>query len=82
MPSSYGRYIHLACSEAMPVMYENAKTLRVRLLCLLAFAVGAVAIGLVLLDHGHCSLSPPADTSAGGVVATAAALGGHDGHGH
>lgn len=50
-----GVYIHLGAAECMAKCYVRANNLRLRFLILLAFAVGAIAIGLVLLDHEHCS---------------------------
>jgi len=61
-----GVYIHLGATECMAKCYTKANDLKMRFLVLLAFAVGATAIGLVLLDHEHCI----------------AEGGGHEGHGH
>ena len=61
-----GVYIHLGATECMAKCYTRANNLNLRFLVLLAFAVGATAIGLVLLDHEHCS----------------AEGGGQEGHGH
>jgi zinc transporter ZupT len=61
-----GVYIHVGAAECMAKCYTRANGLKLRFLVLLAFAVGATAIGLVLLDHSHCS----------------AEGGGDDGHGH
>lgn len=66
---SGGVFIHIACVEAMPVANQNARTLSARVCCVILFVVGAVAIGLVLLDHSHCTLSAPSGD-------------GSDSHGH
>ena len=50
-----GVYIHIAASEALPRVYEIAKSFKLKFYSLLSFIFGAVAIGLVLLDHEHCS---------------------------
>eukprot|EP00242_Pyramimonas_sp_CCMP2087_P009375 CAMPEP_0198212310 /NCGR_PEP_ID=MMETSP1445-20131203/25643_1 /TAXON_ID=36898 /ORGANISM="Pyramimonas sp., Strain CCMP2087" /LENGTH=552 /DNA_ID=CAMNT_0043886727 /DNA_START=176 /DNA_END=1834 /DNA_ORIENTATION=- len=49
-----GVYIHLGATECMPKCYTKANNLKLRFLVLLAFVVGATAIGLVLLDDEHC----------------------------
>ena len=46
---------HTGSSECMPRVYQAAKTIPLRCLGVLAFFLGALAIGLVLLDHQHCS---------------------------
>ncbi len=56
-----GVYLHVACSEAMPTVYANAEKASERFACLLMFVIGAVLIGIVLIDHAHCSLNPDAD---------------------
>ena len=62
-----------------------------RVLCFILFTLGAVAIGLVLLDHEHCALSDPnimrtIITSADGSITSSpvASEGGdaHAGHNH
>ena len=50
-----GVYVQIGATECMPRVYEYAKTTKLRLLGLLFFVIGAVAIGLVLLDHEHCA---------------------------
>jgi len=56
---SSGVYLHIACAECTPAIYAHAKTGKERLICFAIFTLGAVAIGLVLFDHSHCSLSEP-----------------------
>merc|ERR1719401_986589 len=62
-----GVYLHIAATECMPRIYNENLSIPVRIGCMAAFVVGAILIGLVLLDHEHCS--------AGGE-------GGGDGHHH
>lgn len=68
-----GVYVHIGASECMPTVYRLAKTARMRIACLLAFVLGCVSIGLVLLKHEHCE---PAAAPAGGAAAA------HSGHAH
>jgi len=76
---SGGVYLQIGAAESMPRTYELAKTPLLQLTGLIAFAVGAAAIGLALLDHKHCSAS----TAAASAAASAAGAGGaHAGHGH
>ena len=49
-----GVFLHIAAVECMTEVYQKASTSCMRFSALLAFAVGAVSIGLVLLDHEHC----------------------------
>ena len=49
-----GVYLQIGCVECMPKMCNHALSPARKLLCILAFTVGAVLIGLVLLDHKHC----------------------------
>jgi zinc transporter ZupT len=49
-----GTYIAIGATECMPRVLELATTNSRRVSSLLAFIVGAVALGLVLLDHEHC----------------------------
>lgn len=51
---SGGVYMNIACTEAMPRALASADTLARKWLGFFSFAVGAAAIGLVLLDHEHC----------------------------
>ena len=50
-----GVYVQIGATECMPRVYEYTKTTKMRLLGLGFFAFGALAIGLVLLDHEHCA---------------------------
>ena len=50
-----GVYVQIGAAECMPRVFALADTIKLRACCLTAFAVGATAIGLVLLDHQHCS---------------------------
>lgn len=50
-----GVYVHIGSTECMSRVYQQASTLFLRFMWLLSFVVGAAAIGLVLLDHEHCS---------------------------
>eukprot|EP00434_Breviolum_minutum_P034127 symbB.v1.2.030194.t1/scaffold3378.1/size58068/6 len=49
-----GVYLHLGATDLMPKIYAQGLTKVQRALAFLAFIVGAVLIGLVLLDHEHC----------------------------
>eukprot|EP00747_Dinoflagellata_sp_TGD_P135081 gnl/TRDRNA2_/TRDRNA2_175417_c5_seq2.p1 gnl/TRDRNA2_/TRDRNA2_175417_c5~~gnl/TRDRNA2_/TRDRNA2_175417_c5_seq2.p1 ORF type:complete len:335 (-),score=67.16 gnl/TRDRNA2_/TRDRNA2_175417_c5_seq2:525-1421(-) len=57
-----GVYVYIAAVECMPKVHELKLSARTNLLCLLAFTLGAVLIGLILLDHEHCV---PDDGSGG-----------------
>jgi zinc transporter ZupT len=48
-----GNYIYLAATELYPAFHDFSNP-KHKLLGLLLFAVGAAAVGLVLLDHEHC----------------------------
>ncbi len=61
-----GVYINIGATECMSRVYNAVSNLTLRFVWLLSFCVGAAAIGLVLIDHEHCS----------------AGHGGHEGHGH
>jgi zinc transporter ZupT len=50
-----GAYLHIGATESMPKVYLNAQKTHHMLGAMLAFAVGAIAIGLVLIVHEHCS---------------------------
>ena len=50
-----GVYVQIGASECMPRVHEYAGTLALKLAALGLFVFGALAIGLVLLDHEHCS---------------------------
>jgi zinc transporter ZupT len=49
-----GTYLYIALVECMPKLHNEKVSLKTRVLGTLLFVVGAVAIGLVLLDHEHC----------------------------
>ena len=59
-----GVYVQIGATECMPRVHEYAKTTKMRLIALGFFTFGALAIGLVLLDHEHCS-APSADGGDG-----------------
>ena len=50
-----GIYVQIGCVECMPKMVNPALSPSRKLVCVTAFIVGAVLIGLVLLDHEHCA---------------------------
>ena len=70
-----GTYLYLGASEALPYAFglyskldlQSGSTVRKHYLkCLAAFAIGAIGIGLVLLDHEHCvPETDDADASGG-----------------
>jgi len=62
-----GIYLQIGCVECMPKMVNPALSPKRKLICMFFFIVGAILIGLVLLDHEHCI--PEGDDS-------------HAGHGH
>ncbi len=49
-----GVYLQIGCVECMPKMINSTLSPMRKLVCLFAFTIGAVLIGLVLLDHKHC----------------------------
>jgi zinc transporter ZupT len=51
---SAGVYLHISASECIPRAQSYCKTSKDALIFLLCFILGAVPIGLVLLNHGHC----------------------------
>jgi len=57
-----GTYLYIAFIECMPKLQSAPVSALTRALGVLTFIVGAVAIGLVLLDHEHCV--PPAEPGA------------------
>jgi len=59
-----GTYLHISATECMPKIYDADLSSRIRVACIFAFMVGAVLIGLVLLDHEHC-VSGDGDAHAG-----------------
>ena len=51
-----GVYLQIGASECMPRVYAGVEaSVASRLYCIAAYVLGALAIGLVLLDHKHCS---------------------------
>jgi len=76
-----GVYIHVAATEAMPIVYSNANTATDRFICVLLFMVGAVLIALVLIDHQHCS-KPSSALIDSCTPAEAVELDPHAGHDH
>ena len=68
--SSYIFFLQIGATECMPKVYALAASTRIRIISFLAFVVGAVAIGLVLVGHAHCEIG------GGGSAAV------DDGHGH
>lgn len=54
---SGGVYVQIAAAECTPQIYKYAETPGQRALGLLVFCIGAVGIGVVLLDHMHCSVA-------------------------
>ena len=63
-----GVYIAIGATECMPRIFENAKGLAMGVTSFFLFAVGAIAIGLVLLDHKVRVLSEPMRSEARSVV--------------
>jgi zinc transporter ZupT len=51
---SAGVYIYIAATECIPRIQAAHKDTNDTLMFLLCFIIGAVPIGLVLLNHGHC----------------------------
>lgn len=51
---SGGVYIHIAASECIPRMEENIHSGKERILSLLCLGLGALPIGLVMMNHSHC----------------------------
>ena len=49
-----GVYLQIGCVECMPKMVNHALSPIRKMFCVLVFVLGAVLIGLVLLDHEHC----------------------------
>ena len=64
-----GVYLHIGATDCLPKMYNPKLSLKERLLAFLSFIIGAVLIGLILLDHEHC------------IPEGAEGHGGHGGHG-
>lgn len=49
-----GVYVHNAAAECFPIAKASHDCLVDKLVCLFSFFIGAVPIGLVLLNHFHC----------------------------
>jgi zinc transporter ZupT len=54
MAVSAGVYLFICASECIPRVQATRKTANDTLIFLVCFIMGAVPIGLVLLNHGHC----------------------------
>lgn len=54
-----GTYLYIAFVECMPKLQDAKVSGLVRLVGVFMFILGAIAIGLVLLDHEHCVPPPP-----------------------
>ena len=66
-------------AECMARVYSHASNAKLKVSAILAFVCGAIAIGLVLLDHKHCSAGGDAHAGhnhGGGAVDA------HAGHNH
>jgi len=76
-----GIYLYVAATELGPSVAHLPRLQRGSSLCkaslarLLAFALGAICIGLVLLDHKHCTPVYPSSAEGAGAAADA---GGHN----
>lgn len=60
-----GVYIHIGAVECMPKIYDSRLSPLVRIICISAFILGTILIGLVLLDHEHCVPSTPGVPNTG-----------------
>lgn len=49
-----GVYLQIGCVECMPKMVNHALSPMRKMICIGVFILGAVLIGLVLIDHEHC----------------------------
>jgi UTP--glucose-1-phosphate uridylyltransferase len=72
-----GVYVYVALVELLSRAVNNNLSALNKLIGLIWFSIGAIAIGLVLLDHEHCSSS---SNSSGG--SSSSSGGAHEGHGH
>jgi zinc transporter ZupT len=62
-----GVYLHVAATECMPKIYNKDLKVVEHFACLGAFIIGALLIGLILLDHEHCvPATPEGEASSGG----------------
>jgi zinc transporter ZupT len=53
---SAGVYVYIAASECIPRIQASRRSAKHTLVFLLCFILGAVPIGLVLLNHNHCDM--------------------------
>mmetsp|Transcript_1264 Transcript_1264/g.4049 ORF Transcript_1264/g.4049 Transcript_1264/m.4049 type:complete len:509 (-) Transcript_1264:166-1692(-) len=60
-----GVYIHIGAAECMPKVYSLAESTGLRAASFLAFMLGAVLIGLVLIGHEHCEIGHGHDDDHG-----------------
>ena len=51
-----GVYIYIAVGECLPRAKQAQKTARDKVISVISFIAGAIPIGLVLLNHGHCEV--------------------------
>ena len=56
-----GVYIAIGATECMPRIFQYSKGFVMFLVSFLLFSIGAVAIGLILLDHKHCEVGDAHD---------------------
>jgi zinc transporter ZupT len=49
-----GIYVHNAATECFPIAKASHDCMKDKIVCLFSFVIGAVPIGLVLLNHSHC----------------------------
>ena len=59
-----GVYLHVGATDCLPKMYDPKLRFVERLAAMLAFVVGTVLIGLILIGHEHCYA--PASEGEGG----------------
>ena len=69
-----GIYIQIGLTECMARVYGMASSTKLKAIAILFFILGAIAIGLVLLDHVHCI--PESAAGAAGAADP------HAGHNH
>jgi len=51
-----GIYVQIGAAECLPRAFDNAVSPQEKLKSMFMFAVGAILIGLVLMDHEHCEV--------------------------
>ena len=54
---SAGVYVYITACECVPKIMAERLSPRQTLVFILWFTLGAIPIGLVLLNHGHCEAS-------------------------